>query len=94
MGFSFEKKNHFVWYDNIWHSLTLRVFFPKCIFASICLDIIYEITISQEHNVQFQNFCTKTELKEEPFRKKQKKKTNFEHLTQLDHYKKKGHLLI
>ena len=40
--------------------------FRKINFSPICY-VINEMTVSREHNVIFQNFCTKTELKEQVF---------------------------
>ena len=54
-------------------SQTLRAFFSHNQLSLICYDIIKEITIFQECRVPFQKFCTKFELKEQPFRKWQSK---------------------
>ena len=56
--------------------------FLKINFSLISNDVINEITTSQKRNVLIQNFCTKSELKEQSFWKQQKAKI----LTQLVHF--------
>ena len=49
-------------------SQTFKSLFLKINFSPIGHDVVNEITISGEHSIHFNNFCTKIELKEQPFR--------------------------
>ncbi len=62
-------------------SQILRAFSQNQLFTNLLWHPQWNCHISQERNMRFKNVCTKIELKEQPFRKKQK--VNFGLLRQL-----------